>query len=472
LTGSASTTTRPRPWTGCTRGYPGKFFFCSETSSEESTRGVYQDPQLLNTGENYTPGKRATSSYDNNLASWTMSGEYELKKDRDREFWAGGFLWSGQDYIGEPTPYDVFPVKASFFGAIDTAGFPKDFYHLFKSQVDQGSDGAHPADELDRLHPRPGCRGLGLRQRRHGGTIPERQVARREIVRSEGHHLRAQVPGDDRAHGDDYNYPSGSYTSPNGSTGKLHLTWSVPFQPGRLTAVATQNGRVVARDEIHTAGEPRALTLTPDTQEIAADGKSLSFLTVEVTDHDGVVVPDASHLIKFRVEGPGTLAGVDNGQQENAQSYQAPSVPAFNGKALVVVRSTRQAGHITVTASSPGLGRASATLRSAAAGDQGAAVISSVSAGAAAGAPAALTADAASPATPMADASYSGAPDTLPAAMLDGDLTTGWSNYYNKSGTANLHAVSVSRASDWVSVSWPDRQEFSAITVFSRSALR
>jgi len=84
--------------------YPGKFFFCSETSSEESTRGVYQDPQLLNTGENYTPGKRATSSYDNNLASWTMSGEYELKKDRDREFWAGGFLWSGQDYIGEPTP--------------------------------------------------------------------------------------------------------------------------------------------------------------------------------------------------------------------------------------------------------------------------------------------------------------------------------------------------------------------------------
>ena len=266
--------------------------------------------------------------------------------------------------------------------------------------------------------------------------------------------------------GDDYNYPSGSYTSPNGSTGKLHLTWSVPFQPGRLTAVATQNGRVVARDEIHTAGEPRALTLTPDTQEIAADGKSLSFLTVEVTDHDSVVVPDASNLIKFRVEGPGTLAGVDNGQQENAQSYQAPSVPAFNGKALVVVRSTRQAGHITVTASSPGLGRASATLRSVAAGDRGAAVISSVSAGAAAGAPAALTADAASPATPMADASYSGAPDTLPAAMLDGDLTTGWSNYYNKSGTANLHAVSVSHASEWVSVSWPDRQEFSAITVF------
>src|SRR5437763_15833058 len=114
--------------------YPDKSFFESESSSETSPRGTYQDPRLLNTGENYTPRKRATSSYDNNLASWTMSGEYSLKKDRDRKFFQGQFLWSGQDYIGEPTPYDVFPVKASFFGAIDTAGFPKDAYYLFKSQ--------------------------------------------------------------------------------------------------------------------------------------------------------------------------------------------------------------------------------------------------------------------------------------------------------------------------------------------------
>src|SRR3954463_8018125 len=92
--------------------YPNKFFFESESSSETSTRGAYQDPEQLNTGENYTPGKRATSSYDNNLASWTMSGEYGLKKDGARPFFAGQFLWSGTDYIGEPTPYfDDFPVK-------------------------------------------------------------------------------------------------------------------------------------------------------------------------------------------------------------------------------------------------------------------------------------------------------------------------------------------------------------------------
>ncbi|NUR67493.1 MAG: beta-galactosidase, partial [Streptomyces sp.] len=114
--------------------YPHLFLFESESSSETSTRGTYQEPEHLNTGENHTPGKRAVSSYDNNLASWTMSGEYGHKKDRDRKWFTGQFLWSGIDYIGEPTPYDVFPVKASFFGAVDTAGFPKDMYHLFRSQ--------------------------------------------------------------------------------------------------------------------------------------------------------------------------------------------------------------------------------------------------------------------------------------------------------------------------------------------------
>src|SRR5215510_6643573 len=114
--------------------YPHLFLFESESSSETSTRGTYQEPEHLNTGENYTPGKRATSSYDNNLASWTMSAEYGLKKDRDRAYFAGQFLWSGIDYIGEPTPYNVFPVKASFFGAVDTAGLPKDAFYAFKSQ--------------------------------------------------------------------------------------------------------------------------------------------------------------------------------------------------------------------------------------------------------------------------------------------------------------------------------------------------
>ena len=93
--------------------YPHLFLFESESSSETSSRGTYQEPQHLNTGENHVPGKWATSSYDNNLASWTMSGEYGLKKDRDRKWFQGEFLWSGIDYIGEPTPYNVSIISKS-----------------------------------------------------------------------------------------------------------------------------------------------------------------------------------------------------------------------------------------------------------------------------------------------------------------------------------------------------------------------
>ena len=143
---------------------------------------------------------------------------------------------------------------------------------------------------------------------------------------------------------DDYNYPSGSYTSPNGSMGKLHLTWTVPFAPGTLSAVATAGGRVVARDEIRTAGAPHALTLTPDRRVISADGTSLAFVAVEVVDRAGVLVPDASPLIQFGLSGPAVLDGVDNGQQENAQSYRLSSVPAFNGRALVILRSAGSTG--------------------------------------------------------------------------------------------------------------------------------
>jgi beta-galactosidase len=453
--------------------YPGKFFFCSEMGSETSSRGVYQDPQLLNTGENYTPGKRATSSYDNNLASWTMSGEYELKKDRDRQFWTGGFLWSGQDYIGEPTPYDVFPVKASFFGAMDTAGYAKDAYYLFRSQwtaepmvhiVPMNWTGYAPGEQVQVwVYANVATVELLLNGKSLGAKSFD--VKTTTFGRK---YLETTEPT-----GDDYNYPSGSYTSPNGSTGKLHLTWSVPFQPGTLTAVATSGGQQVARDEIRTAQRSRALTLTADRQVITADGTSLAFLAVEVTDGAGVLVPDASNLIQFGLAGPGTLDGVDNGQQENAQSYRASSVPAFNGRALVVIRSTGQPGSITVTATSAGLAGAKVTLRSVhGAGAPGHGAALSAARGAAPAVPAVLLASASAAQTATADASYSGSPATVPAAMLDGDLTTGWSNYYDKAGTANLRAVSVSNASDWVSVSWPAPQSFgSVVAYFTTSAV-
>jgi beta-galactosidase len=337
--------------------YPHLFLFESESSSQTSTRGAYQEPEHLNTGENHTPGKRSTSSYDNNLASWTMSGEYGLKKDRDRRFFAGQFLWSGMDYIGEPTPYDVFPVKASFFGAVDTAGFPKDMYHLFRSQwttqpmvhlvpMNWTDHEAGEAVEvwaysnMDSVELFLNGVSQGVRTFDHKTTVD----GRRYLETTEATH-------------DDKTFTSGpypgSYTSPNGSAGKLHLAWRVPFAAGKLVAVARRGGVEVARDELSTAGPAYALRLTPDKKVIAAGGRSLSYLTVEVVDAAGVVVPAADDLIGFTVTG-GRLAGVDNGRQESAENYQAAQRHAFNGKALAIIEGGGRPGPITVTATATG----------------------------------------------------------------------------------------------------------------------
>jgi beta-galactosidase len=301
------------------------------------------------------------SSYDNNMSSWTMPGEYGLKKDRDRKFFTGEFLWSGFDYIGEPTPYGQFPVKAAFFGAVDTAGFPKDLYYAFQSQwtttpmvhlVPMNWTDHKPGEpvtvwaysNVDSVELFLNGRSLGVKQYDHKTTTFGAE------------YLETTEPT-----GDDKTFPSGSYTSPNGSSGKLHLTWTVPFEPGVLTAVAKRDGAAVATDALRTAGDPYTLRLTPDRSAIAADGSSLSYVTVEVVDAHGVVVPSADDLIRFTVDG-GSLAGVDNGRQESAENYQAPQRSAFNGKALAIIRSDEDPGPIVITATADGLVPATTTV--------------------------------------------------------------------------------------------------------------
>ena len=439
--------------------YPDKFFFESESSSETSTRGVYQDPQLLNTGENYTPGKRGTSSYDNNLASWTMSAEYGLKKDRDRGYFAGQFLWSGIDYLGEPTPYNVFPVKASFFGAVDTAGFAKDAYYAFKSQwttepmvhlVPMNWTDHKPGEPVsvwaystvDTVELLLNGRSLGVKRFDHKRT-------------PSGHeYLETTEPtGDDKTvTGGPF---PGSYTSPNGSAGKLHLTWDVPFAPGQLVAVAKRDGVEVARDVLATAGAPDHLRLTPDRRTLAADGRALAFVTVDVVDRNGVIVPSADNPITFTVHN-GRLAGLDNGRQESAENYKSRTRTAWAGKALAIVQAGDRAGPVTITATSPGL----RTGRASIGGGPEPSIVDT-------------DAEPAPPAVTTGDASFAGAPATIPSAMLDGDPATAWSNFYNKQATALLPAVSSAHASEWVSASLPSARTIGQVTaLFTIDAAR
>jgi beta-galactosidase len=317
----------------------------------------------------------------------------------------------------------------------------------------------------------------------------------------------------------------GSYTSPNGSAGKLHLTWHVPFAPGRLVAVARRDGKEVARDELRTAGEPDTVRLTPDKGVIAADGKALSYVTADVVDRNGTMVPSADDQITFKVTG-GRLAGTDNGREESAENYQSPVRRAFNGKALAIVRSDGHRGPITVTATAPGLWPASTTIgeggpvrahpapparrrvvdietfsttvpvgvapmlpgRVKVTYDDGVTRLVPVEWGfvdvSAAGErtvwgrvagldrPARAQVRVTDAVTPgqnlapqgAADASFSGAPNTLPAAMLDGTTASGgWSSFYNKAATALLPAVSNAHPTEWVSVKWDIPQTFSEL---------
>ncbi|MEU1474689.1 glycoside hydrolase family 2 TIM barrel-domain containing protein [Streptomyces sp. NPDC005760] len=442
--------------------YPHLFLFESESSSETSTRGAYQEPEHLNTGENHTPGRRETSSYDNNLASWTMSGEYGHKKDRDRKWFAGQFLWSGIDYIGEPTPYDVFPVKASFFGAVDTAGFPKDMYHLFRSQwTDEPMVHLLPMtwnhEKGDTVEVWAYANVPEVELFLNGRSLGTRSFDAKSTTDGRAYLETTEATGDDKTFTDGP-YP-GSYTSPNGSAGKLHLTWQVPYAPGELKAVARRKGKTVATDVLRTAGEPHAVRLTADRTSLAADGRSLVFVTADVVDARGVVVPDAEHLISFAVTG-GSLAGLDNGRQESAERYQASTRTAFHGKALAIVRSGTEAGVLKVSARAEGLRSGTVKVRTTPARSV------------AATEPAPFSPDLPVPPNfPRADASYSGRPDSLPAAMLDGDPATGWSNAFSKAATALLPAFSGARVTDWVSVDFGRTRTFDRAEIsFTSSA--
>jgi beta-galactosidase len=247
----------------------------------------------------------------------------------------------------------------------------------------------------------------------------------------------------------------GSYTSPNGSAGKLHLTWQVPFAVGELRAVARKNGQTVATDVLRTAGEPHAIRLTPDRNSVVADGTSLVYVTAEVIDSHGVVVPGADHLITFKASG-GSLAGLDNGRQESAERYQATTRTAFHGKALAILRSGTSAGHLSVTATARGLHSATASVRA-----------THASGPVATTPPLRFAPDPGqgAPVYPLADASYSGSTSSLPAAMVDGNPATGWSNAFKKSATALLPAFSGARPEDWVSITWADAQYIDTVSV-------
>jgi len=262
---------------------------------------------------------RQCSSYDNESAGFGDSAQNSYSYDASRAFVAGSFIWAGFDYIGEPTPYSSWPSKSSYYGAIDTAGFPKDVYHFYKS----------------RWTTAPMAHILPYWNWSAGTTVTV-------FVYNNCDSVELFLN----------NTSQGSKTM-SGSAQRLE--WSVAWASGTLRADCKVGGSVVASDTMKTAGAAARVALSADRSTINADGRDLVFVTGDIVDASGVIVPSAGNSVTFSVSGPGQLVGVDNGNPIDTTSYKGTSKAAFSGKVLAIVRSTGAAGSITITPTSSGL---------------------------------------------------------------------------------------------------------------------
>lgn len=327
--------------------YPEWIIYGSETSSALRSRGEYEHPEQTKIWDHHSDLQQ--SSYDNDYVPWGKTAESSWKIDRDRKFVLGQYIWTGFDYIGEPAPYDKFPSKSSYFGAIDTAGFEKDIFYFYQSQW---SDKPmvhllpHWNWENDNSIKIDGDKILLYA---YTNTNAVDLYFNEDVTSNELGNLVESKK---------YEVTNGGYNETYKETkdGKLHLEFKVPYKPGKLTAVAKdKNGKEVAKDVVKTAHDANKIDLSADRQVITADGYDLSFITVDVVDKNGTLVPNADNLINFDIKGNGKIVGVDNGNAASVERYKDNKRKAFNGKALVIVQSTKNTGSFTLTATSQGI---------------------------------------------------------------------------------------------------------------------
>jgi len=231
---------------------------------------------------------------------------------------AGEFRWTGFDYLGE-TMYG-WPARFWNFGIIDMCGFPKDTYYYYQSQWTE--------EPMVHIFPHWNWKGM------EGIEIPVVAYSNCESIEL---FLNDMSLGE-KEMGD-----------------KMDLVWNVPYEPGTLKALAKNNGKIVSEMEIFTAGEPAVIELLADRLEINADGQDVVHIEVNILDDKGNFVPDASNEIEFTVEGEGIIIGIDSGDPMSLENFCASKRKAFNGKCLLIVKSTKKSGDILISASSEGL---------------------------------------------------------------------------------------------------------------------
>jgi beta-galactosidase len=318
----------PPQYTAFHEKFPEKVILSSETASAISSRSIYLFPvtekisDIVRDGSGGDSKIRQVSAYELHAVDFGSSAEKVFGSIERHLFVAGEFVWTGWDYLGEPTPY--YSSRSSYSGIIDLAGFKKDRFYLYQS---------HWRPELPMAHLLPHW------------NWPERvgEVTPVHVFTS-GDEAELFLNGKSLGRKKKAPY-------------EYRLRWDdVKYEPGELRVVAYKNGKNWAEDIVKTTDEPVRLEASADRNEIRADGKDLSFITVRVTDKNGLTAPRANSSIKFEIEGCGEIVATDNGDPTDFTPFPSHERKAFNGLALVIVRSKAGAsGSITVFAKSDGL---------------------------------------------------------------------------------------------------------------------
>ncbi|WP_315823549.1 DUF4982 domain-containing protein [Paraflavitalea speifideaquila] len=311
--------------------------FSSETASALSSRGTYIFPVTSGTSAPVSdstggdPRNQYVSAYDLYTAQFGASPDKVFASQDKHPYVAGEFVWSGWDYLGEPTPY--YSARSSYSGIIDLAGFKKDRFYLYQSRW---------RPDLPVAHILPHW------------SWPERvgQVTPVQVYSSGD---EAELFLNNRSLG-----------RQKRTAGEYRFRWdSVRYQPGLLKVITYKNGKTWATAMTETTNAAAALQLEADRPLMDADGEDLCFITLRVLDKEGRLVPQAGNLIKFTVEGAGELMATDNGNAADLVSFASPERAAFSGMALVIVRGkAKMPGNIVITASSEGLIKGQITIRS------------------------------------------------------------------------------------------------------------
>ena len=315
--------------------FPQGFILGSETASTVSSRGIYKfpaEPAKMKTYDDFQ-----CSSYDLEACSWSNVPDDDFVWQDDYDWVIGEFVWTGFDYLGEPTPYnEVWPSRSSYFGICDLAGLPKDRYYLYRSRWNTNDETLH-------ILPHWNWKG------REGETTP---VFVYTNYKSAELFVNGKSQGIQRK-------------SKKSNQHRYRLMWmDVKYEQGTLKVVAfDEDGKPVAEKEIQTAGKPHHLELSADRKIISADGEDLSYITVTVVDKNGNYCPNATNQLNFEVSGTGKFKVVCNGDATSLEMFHLPTMKAFSGKLVVTVQSLKQVGEIHLSVKGKGLKTSNITIK-------------------------------------------------------------------------------------------------------------